>query len=87
VFETVVGLRHLLVVLRAVSRLQRLVVPAVILDDLDAAANRRGVVGGRGVPVPSDDFVGVGHILVEVERLQIPVAVLMDDVREVDEQA
>src|SRR5207342_3543094 len=44
--QTAVRLRNLVVVLRAVGRLQSLVVPAVILDDLDASLDCRGVVGG-----------------------------------------
>src|SRR6266478_2800074 len=65
-----------LVVLGTVGRLQRLVLPTVILDDLDALTPRCREVGVGRIAEKADLEVRIRHVAVEIEGLVVPVRIL-----------
>src|SRR6202158_4909889 len=70
------GLDNRLVILGAVSGLERLVVPSVILDDLHASSPRRRKIGLDRVALNADSRIGIGHVAVEIEGAVVPVLIL-----------
>src|ERR1700688_4397828 len=77
------GLRgHALIVINTVLRRQRLIAPAVILEQLAAVGEVRLEVGVRGVADTVVLLFGASDVAIEVECLVIPVPVLEHHVLE-----
>src|SRR5882724_4615873 len=81
--QTTVRPNDLRVPLRAVGRLQRLVLPPVILDDLDATLPRFSEVAVDGIAGRADLEVRIGHVAIEVELAVVPVRIFEGEVAEI----